>query len=270
MSKTIAVIQMTSVSDVNTNLIEAEKLIENAIAKKSNCVVLPENFALISPDASDIIKNRESFGSGPIQDFLSRTAKKYKIWIIGGTIPLTDTANQNKAYSACLVYNDQGEVIARYNKIHLFDVLIRGCEEHHESYTISPGHEIIVVNTPFGKLGLAICYDVRFPELFRAMQVAGAEIIILPAAFTVPTGSAHWDALIRARAIENQVYIFAAAQCGTHNPYRNTYGHSMIVDPWGKIIAELGAEPGIANAEIDLNYLYELRNDFPVLRHRKY
>ena len=161
-------------------------------------------------------------------------------------------------------------IVARYNKIHLFDVLIRNEEEHHESQKITPGHEIIVVPTPFGKLGLTVCYDIRFPELFRALQEKGAEIIALPSAFTVPTGKAHWEVLIRARAIENQVYMLASAQCGTHNQQRKTFGHSMIVDPWGKIIAALENDPGVITAQIDLTYLQQLRHDFPVLKHRKY
>jgi len=218
----------------------------------------------------DKLAHRETLGQGRIQDTLRALALRHGIWIVGGTIPLVVPAVPNKVYAACMVFNAQGDRVAEYNKIHLFDVDLPLHQEYHrESETIAPGSQITVVATPVGKLGLAICYDLRFPELFRSLQAAGAEIIALPAAFTVPTGLAHWEILLRARAIENQVYLLAAAQTGTHPNLRKTYGHSMLVDPWGKIVTQLAEETGVLTGDIDLHYLQKLRMEFPVLQHRK-
>jgi predicted amidohydrolase len=265
----VAAIQMTSAHDVGQNLLSAEKLIQRAVDEGAKLVVLPEMFAIMGLDQMDKVKYRETMGHGRIQDFLRDQAIKHKIFLVGGTIPIA-TDNSNKVYASCLVFNDQGQCIARYNKIHLFDVEIpEHKEKYSESHTTLPGGKIVVMDTPFGKLGLAVCYDIRFPELFRMMHIRSVEVIAFPAAFTFTTGSAHWDILVRARAIENQVYIIAAAQTGAHSNSRKTYGHSMIVNPWGDIQATLPAEEGVVIADIDLNSLHQLRGDFPTLKHRK-
>lgn len=267
----VACIQMTSTADVTENLSEAKNLIQRASEEGAKLVVLPENFAIMGVDPKDKVKYKEEFGHGPIQDFLKNEAVHYGIWIVGGTIPLASPVNQDKVYASCLVYDNQGQCAGRYDKIHLFDVKIRAAEEsHNESNTILPGKDVVVIDTPFGKLGLAVCYDLRFPELFRLMQTMGAEIIALPAAFTQVTGMAHWDILIRARAIENQIYMVAAAQTGEHANHRKTYGHSMIVNPWGEVKASLPVAVGTLAADIDLAFLHQLRGDFPVLQHRKH
>lgn len=267
----VAGIQMTSTQDVAANLLEAKKLIQQAVDDEAKLVVLPEMFALMSLDQMDKVKHREEFGHGLIQDFLRKEAAHYGVWIVGGTIPLVNPENHEKVFAACLVFNDKGHCVARYDKIHLFDVELReDKEKYHESQTTTSGREVVVVDTPFGKLGLAVCYDVRFPEIFRMMQIKGAEIIAMPAAFTAPTGLAHWDVLVRARAIENQVYMIAAAQTGVHPNGRKTYGHTMIVNPWGEVEATLPEKIGVLTTDVDLKFLHQLRGDFPVLKHRRY
>jgi deaminated glutathione amidase len=266
----MAAIQMTSSQHIDENLLTAGHLIQKA-SLKAKLVVLPENFAIMGLDPMDKVKIAEAFGQGKIQDFLSHTAKKNHIWLVGGTIPLKNPDNPKKTFSACLVYDDQGICVARYDKIHLFDVdLLANQERHRESDTITPGNQIMTVDTPYGKLGLAICYDLRFPELFRKIQLSGAEIVALPSAFTYITGLAHWDILIRARAIENQMYMIASAQTGLHTNQRKTYGHSMIVNPWGEVKASLSEEVDVICGQIDLAFLHQLRGDFPVLKHQRY
>ncbi len=269
MTYRVAAIQMTSHSDVKKNLETAEKYITQAANEGARLIVLPEMFAVMGLDQSDKVKIRETVGGGPIQDFLREQALKQGVWLIGGTIPLALDHSSEKVNAACLLYDDKGERVARYNKIHLFDVSLSATREsYHESKTTEPGNEVIVVPTPFGKLGLAVCYDIRFPELFRTMHDQGVELIVLPAAFTETTGRAHWDILVRARAIENQVYLIAAAQTGLHANGRKTYGHSMIVDPWGMVKATLPETEGVVVADIDLAYLHRVREEFPSLRHR--
>lgn len=266
-----AAIQMTSAQDVLINLDQAKHYIRLAVQDGAKLIVLPEMFAIMGLDQADKLKYKEEFGHGLIQDFLKKEAAHYGIWIIGGTIPLVAPEHHDKVFAACLVFDDKGDIVARYDKIHLFDVNLRENQEtYNESKTIVPGKEIVVVDSPFGKLGLAVCYDIRFPEMFRNMQSKNAEVIALPAAFTVPTGLAHWDVLVRARAIENQTYIIAAAQTGLHPNARKTYGHSMIVNPWGQVKATLPDATGAVVSDIDLPFLHQLRGDFPVLKHRKY
>jgi nitrilase len=270
MANRVAAIQMTSAHDVTQNLLSAEKLIQRAVDQDAKLIVLPEMFAIMGLDQMDKVKYRETIDHGRIQDFLREQALKHNIFLIGGTIPIAASLDSNKVYAACLVFNGQGQRIARYDKIHLFDVEIREQnEKYSESHTTLPGNDVVVVDTPFGKLGLAVCYDIRFPELFRMMHIREVEIIAFPAAFTFITGSAHWDILVRARAIENQVYIIAAAQTGIHSNQRKTYGHSMIVNPWGNVQAALPKEEGIVVADVDLNDLHRIRGDFPTLKHRK-
>jgi predicted amidohydrolase len=265
----IAAIQMTSNADVAKNLQQAGELIAQAVGEGAQLVVLPENFAVMGIDEADKVKAREKLGEGPIQDFLSAQAAQHHIWLVAGTIPLATDETTEKVYATCLVFNDQGNVVARYDKIHLFDVNIHTTSEtYHESKSTQAGNEIITVATPFGKLGLAVCYDIRFPEFFRAMHDQGVEIIILSAAFTFVTGVAHWDVLVRARAIENQVYMVTSAQTGTHESGRKTYGHSMIVDPWGVTLSVLPEGQGVVIADLDLTYLQKIRREFPVLMHR--
>lgn len=264
---TVAAIQMTSTDDLKHNLAQAEDLIKQAAESGAKLIVLPEMFAIMGMDQKLILQ--EALGTGPIQKFLSTQAKLHKIWLVGGTIPIT-SPEPNRVYAACLVYDNQGELQAQYNKIHLFDVCItEGIETYQESKLIYPGNQPCVIDTPLGKLGLAVCYDLRFPELFRTMCQQGAEIIALPAAFTQKTGNAHWEILLRARAIENFCYIIGACQTGQHNPERQTHGHSMLVHPWGNVLSELSDEIDYITADLDLQQTHELRKNIPILTHQK-
>ncbi|EKD73068.1 MAG: hypothetical protein ACD_45C00473G0022 [uncultured bacterium] len=270
MSYRVAAIQMNSGHHVQKNLVTAEKLIAEAAAQGAQLIVLPEMFAVMAMDQVDKIKMGETLDNGPIQAFLSQQALRHRVWLVGGTIPLAVPNVSEKIHAACLVFDDQGKRVARYDKIHLFDVSLNAAREcYNESRAVTAGHEVIVVTTPFGKLGLAVCYDVRFPELFRAMHEQQVQLVALPAAFTFTTGTVHWDILVRARAIENQVYMIAAAQSGTHENGRKTYGHSMIVDPWGAVKACLPEGQGIVITDIDFQYLQKIRDEFPVLSHRR-
>jgi deaminated glutathione amidase len=265
----VAAIQMASGPNVNANLLEAGRLIKKAVEAGAKLVVLPENFAIMGMNEADKVDIREEDGKGPIQDFLAEQASRHGIWLVGGTVPLA-ASDADHVYAACLLFDDKGKRVARYNKIHLFDVRITESDErYNESATIEPGDGIVVVDTPFGKLGLAVCYDLRFPGLFRRMVDEGVEIFALPSAFTAITGRAHWDVLVRARAIENTCYMIASAQGGYHANGRETYGHSMILDPWGVVLDNLSRGSGVVVADIDLGRLRDLRRTFPVLEHRK-
>ncbi len=265
----IAAIQMASGTNVSANLIEVSRQILSAAQAGAKLIVLPENFAIMGLQDTDQVKIAENDGIGPIQDFLSEQAKKNKVWLIAGTIPLKSD-DEDKIYAASLVYNDNGERVSRYDKIHLFDVHLEATSEtYKESETIDAGNQAIVVDTPFGKIGLAICYDLRFPELFRQLALQDAEIIVLPAAFTAITGKAHWEVLLRARAIENLCYLVASAQGGYHVNGRETYGNSMIIDPWGVILDELPQGSGYVIADVDLENVKTIRRNFPALQHRK-
>ena len=265
---TVACIQMASGPNVGANLLEAERLIGMAVDKGAKLIVLPENFAIMGKEESDKVAVRESDDGGPIQDFLSQQAVKRGVWLVGGTVPMAAKAD-NKIRAACLLYDDLGKRVARYDKIHLFDVsLVDSDESYTESEAIESGDQAVVVETPFGKLGLAVCYDLRFPELYRTMLDQGMEIIAMPSAFTAITGKAHWSILVRARAIENLCYVLAAGQGGYHVNGRETYGHSMIVDPWGQVMNELANGSGLVCADIDLEHLKNIRRTFPVLEHR--
>lgn len=260
----IAGIQMASGPTVSSNLSEAERLIEIAVEQGAKLVALPEYFAIMGMRDTDKVAVREAEGSGPIQKFLSKTAKKHGIWIIGGSIPL-QADSPDKVRNSCLVYDDKGKQVARYDKIHLFGLNL-GSEHYHEEKTIEPGKEVVVLDSPFGKIGLSICYDLRFPELFRAMK--DVDLIVLPSAFTDTTGKAHWESLIRARAIENLSYVLAPAQGGYHLSGRETHGNSMIVDPWGVILDRLPRGSGVVMASVNLGYQASLRNSLPALKHR--
>jgi nitrilase len=260
----VAAVQMASGTKVEGNLNEAKRHIEKAAQQGAQLVVLPEFFAIMGKNEMDKVNVREVDGSGVIQSFLSEMAKQYKIWLVGGSMPMaTDTPN--KVRNSCLVFNDRGQRVARYDKIHLFNLDL-GNERYHEGATIEAGDQVVVVETPFGRIGLAICYDLRFPELFRAMK--NVDIIVLPSAFTATTGKVHWEPLIRARAIENLAYVIAAAQGGYHVNGRETHGHSMVVDPWGRVLDELQRGSGVVMADINPTYQSSLRASLPALAHR--
>jgi deaminated glutathione amidase len=267
----VAAIQMTSGAEVNANLESARALLIEARKRGASLASLPENFPIMGRKETDKLAVAESQGNGPIQQFLSSTAKELGIWIVGGTIPLRIASEPNRVAAACLVFDDQGQTVARYDKIHLFDVdLPERNERYRESASIAPGAQPTVIDTAVGKLGLAVCYDVRFPELFRLMQMRGAEILSVPAAFTAPTGKAHWEVLLRARAIENLCYVIAPAQSGTHANGRETWGESMIIDPWGVVLDRVTQPgPGVAVAEIDRTVQQDIRTRFPALMHRR-
>lgn len=265
----VAAVQMASGPNVKANLEEAEKLIKTAVQQDAELVVLPENFAIMGLSEMDKVAIAETAGEGLIQQFLSQQASKHGVWIVGGTIPL-ESGVTGKVYSASLLYNDSGEVVARYDKIHLFDVVLEDSNEsYNESETIESGDDIVVVDTPFGKLGMAVCYDLRFPELFRAMADVGMEICVLPSAFTSLTGRAHWESLLRARAIENLCYMVAPDQGGYHKSGRETYGDSMIIDPWGVVLNRLPHGTGVVVSDIDLEKLRKTRKNFPALQHKR-
>lgn len=259
----VAAIQMVSGPDVAANCADAERLIAEAVRQGARLVVLPEYFPLVSDEQAKV-RAREQDGSGPIQDFLARMARRLGVWIVGGSVPL-EASVADKVRNSCLVYDDQGRRVARYDKIHLFGFQ-RGEERYNERATIEPGSQVVAFEAPFGRVGLSICYDVRFPELYRAM--GRPALVTVPAAFTQPTGEAHWELLLRARAVENQCYVVAAAQGGRHPSGRLTYGDSMIVDPWGTVLNRLSKGPGVVLAEIDLQHLVAVRESLPALAHR--
>ncbi len=260
----VAALQMASGPNIQGNISEARRLIENAVAQGARLVVLPEFFSIMGMNDQDMVAAREQIGSGVVQSFLAEMARKHHIWVVGGSIPLVANA-PNKIRNTCLVFDEHGEQVARYDKIHLFNLDL-GNEHYHEAKTIEAGDQIVVVDSPFGRIGLAICYDLRFPELFRAMK--NVDIIVLPSAFTATTGKMHWETLVRARAIENLSYIIAAAQGGYHVNGRETHGHSMIVDPWGRVLDELPRGSGVVVAEINPSYQASLRASLPALTHR--
>ncbi|QVL45714.1 MAG: carbon-nitrogen hydrolase family protein [Methylophilaceae bacterium] len=260
----VAGIQMASSPSVSSNLTEAERLITLAAKAGAKIVVLPEYFCIMGIHDTDKVKIKEKEGDGPIQHFLSKMAKKHKIFLIGGTVPLISNL-PNKVRNSCLVYNDKGKQIARYDKIHLFGLDL-ATERYHEENTIEAGNQVVVVETPYGKIGLSTCYDLRFPELYRAM--GEVDMIVVPSAFTETTGKAHWETLIRARAIENLCYVIAPAQGGYHLSGRETHGNSMIVDPWGVILDRLPRGSGIVIAGVNTHYEASLRKSLPALKHK--
>ena len=267
-SSIFAAVQMASSPNVGANLIEAGRLVEKAAGQGAKLVVIPENFALMGMQETDKLEVAEAEGSGPIQEFLARAAEKHKVWIVGGTMPIR--AGHGKVRAASLVFDDKGTQVARYDKIHLFDVNVPGSDEQYrESNTIEAGEHALVMDSPFGRLGVAICYDLRFPELFRQMADTGMDILAIPSAFTARTGAAHWDLLVRGRSVENLCYTVASNQGGFHVNGRETYGHSMIVDPWGKVMTCLPHGAGVVCGEIDLERLHKVRASFPALQHRR-
>jgi nitrilase len=260
----VAALQMVSAPEVDANLRRAEALIAEAAAAGAQLVALPEYFCLLGRQDGDKVAVREVDGSGPIQQFLAEAALRHGLWLIGGTLPLWCDA-PDKVRNSCLVFDDQGQRRARYDKIHLFG-FDNGSEHFDEARSIQPGTQPVALDSPFGRIGLSVCYDLRFPELYRAL--APTELLMVPSAFTATTGRAHWEPLLRARAIENLAWVVAPAQGGLHPNGRRTHGHSMIIDPWGEIVAELAEGEGVLLAEIDHARLQQARSSLPALQHR--
>jgi nitrilase len=260
----IAALQMVSGPRVADNLLTAGRLVEEAVAQGAQLVALPEYFPIIGAADADRVRAREDFGQGPIQDWLAETAQRFGVWIFAGSIPLTATVT-DKMRNSSLVFNPQGICVKRYDKIHLFGFK-KGDESYDEAAFIEAGKELAAVDTPFGRVALSICYDLRFPELYRAL--APVDLILMPAAFTDTTGRAHWEILLRARAIENQCYLLAVGQGGKHENGRLTHGNSMIIDPWGEILDRKVKGPGIVIADLDHARIAEIRESLPALAHR--
>jgi len=265
-----AAIQMVSTDSLSENLELARQLIGEAVSKQAKLVTLPENFPLMGKNDSERLAIKEAFGQGTIQNFLSEQAKQHQIYLLGGTIPL-QSEKPGKVFPASLLYDSKGECIAHYDKIHLFDVLVdeSNDEAYRESDSFEPGNKIVVVQTDIGNIGLSVCYDLRFPEMYRKMHKENVQIITAPSAFTATTGAAHWEPLLKTRAVENLCYVIASNQGGKHVNERETWGHSMIVDPWGSILASVDKGAGVAIAEIDLEKQTKLRKMFPALSHMK-
>jgi nitrilase len=264
----VAALQMTSGPEVAANLAQAGTLLDEAAQRGARLAVLPENFSFMGLKDADKRAVAEAEGGGAVQEFLAASARRLRLWIVAGTIPLRSGADGRVA-AASLVYDAAGERVARYDKIHLFDVDIPGrAESYRESANVAPGSRPTVLDTPAGRLGLSVCYDVRFPELYRELSAAGAQLLSVPSAFTAPTGRAHWETLLRARAIENLCYVIAPAQSGIHPSGRETYGDSMIVDYWGRVLQRVPRGRGCAVAEVDLARQSGVRESFPALRHR--
>ena len=261
----MAAIQMVSGPRVAENLAVAAGLIADAVAQGAQLVVLPEYFPIIGAADADRVNARENFGSGPVQDWLAATAQMHGIWVFAGSIPLTATV-ADKMRNTSLAFNPAGECVGRYDKVHLFGFK-KGDESYNEAAFIEAGDQPAAVETPFGRIALSICYDLRFPELYRAL--APVDLILVPAAFTDTTGRAHWEILLRARAIENQCYLLAVGQGGRHENGRMTHGNSMIVDPWGEILDRKMKGPGIVIADLDHARIAEIRESLPALAHRK-
>jgi deaminated glutathione amidase len=300
-----AAVQMTSTRDVDANLREAGRLVADGARQGAQLVVLPENFSFLGATDADRVAAIEPFGDGPAQRFLTETAESLGVWIVGGTIPIRDGGDAGKrASSRSLLVGPDGRVAAHYDKIHLFDVDIPGRvttardggsaanaregmdargratqgavaesdlrpERYSESATTLAGTRVVAANTPLARIGMTVCYDIRFPALFHRLSVLGTDVVVVPAAFTVPTGEVHWQPLLQARAVESLVYIVAAGQWGEHAGGRKTYGHSLILGPWGELLAELPTGPGVVCADLDMIRLQELRQRFPTLLHRR-
>lgn len=262
----ISAIQIASTSDIEHNLHTAIEYIAQAKAQGAQLVVLPEEFLTLGLTPAQKLAMAEVYQHGPIQAALAACAKQYGIWIIGGTLPI-QTGESKHYYSSCLVWNAQGECVARYDKIHLFDVGLANQESYKESEWVAPGNAIRIVDTPFGKIGLAICYDVRFPELFRVFMLNGVDIIVLPSAFTQTTGQVHWEPLLKARAIENLCYVIAPDQIGVRLNGHRTYGHTLVVGPWGDILGCKEHEQGNLIVDLDVDKMRKIRQQFPALSH---
>ena len=264
-----AAIQMNSGADVQQNLQTIDGLLEDAASRGVAIAFLPENLAIMGVRDEDKLQHAENPGSGPIQEFLADAARRHKLWVVAGSLPLK-SPQEGKCYGASIIYDSDGKASPIYRKIHLFDVDLPGRDERYrESDTMEFGDDYVVVPSPLGQLGLSICYDLRFPEHYRRLVDDGATVFSIPAAFTAATGKAHWHSLLRARAIENLAYVIAAGQHGSHASGRTTFGHSVIIDPWGQVIAELETGDGVIDARIDTALPGKRRAEFPVLEHRR-
>jgi len=265
----VAAIQLVSTANVDKNLEIAGSLIGQAAEQEACLAVLPEYFPIIGEDEREKLQYQEKFGKGPLQDFLAGKAREYNLWLMGGSIPLA-TGDSERVYNSCLLFNPDGICTARYDKIHLFDVHVGGDNEsYNESNTMLAGDKAVVAETPFGNIGMSICYDLRFPELYRSMIAQDIALITVPSAFTETTGRKHWEMLLRSRAVENLCYVVAPNQGGQHSARRRTWGHSMIIDPWGEVLCSMGTGTGLICAELDLERQRELRKSFPALRHTR-
>ncbi|WP_229415951.1 carbon-nitrogen hydrolase family protein [Pseudoduganella armeniaca] len=260
----VAAVQMVSTPVVEENLATAARLVAEAAARGAKLVLLPEYWPIMGMSDSDKVGKAEPLGTGLIQTAMAMMAREHGIWLLGGTLPLA-SSDPAKVINTTLVYDPEGRHVGRYDKIHLFG-FTKGSESYNESRTIVPGRAVGTVETTVGKVGMSVCYDLRFPELYRAM--GPVNLIVVPAAFTYTTGRAHWEILLRARAIENQCYVLAAAQGGEHVNGRRTWGHSMLVDPWGEVKAVLAEGEGVIHGELDLTYLDGVRESLPALKHR--
>ena len=265
----VAAIQMVSGTDLHQNLQQAQQLLQQAAHAGAELAVLPEYFAFMGQRDTDKLALQEPWGHGPVQDFLARTARELQLWLVGGTLPLA-SAEPQRASNTSLAYNPVGDCVARYDKIHLF-CYDNGREHYDEAQTLLPGHqptafELIDRNGQAWRVGMSVCYDLRFAELYRALQ---ADILLVPAAFTHTTGQAHWEVLLRARAIENQAYVVASAQGGLHDNGRRTWGHSLVADPWGQVLAQHASGSGVVLAELDTAHLQQVRTQLPALQHRR-
>jgi nitrilase len=260
---------MTSGHRVEENLETAAKLLREAKEAGAELACLPENFSFIGLKDADKLAVAEADGSGPVQQFLSDTARALGLWILGGTTVIKGDSARRVSNTSLLI-DAQGRRVARYDTIHQFDVAIPGRNEQYlESTHVTPGRKVVVADTPVGRLGLSVCYDMRFPELYRELVTRGAQWLAMPAAFTVPTGRAHWETLLRARAIENLCYVVAPAQWGTHTSGRETYGDTLIVDYWGQVLTRLPSGSGVITAQFDLGRQAETRGRFPALENRR-
>jgi deaminated glutathione amidase len=260
----VGLIQMVSSPAVAENLESAATLIAQAAAQGAKLVALPEYFCILGLRDTDKVAAKEKDGAGPIQEFLAATARRHGIWLVGGSVPL-ECSDPGKVRNSCLIYDAQGRRVARYDKIHLFGLEL-GTERFDEGRTIEAGMDACAIDSPFGRIAISLCYDVRFPELYRAL--APMDIILVPSAFTATTGRAHWETLLRARAIENLAWVLAPAQGGTHANGRQTHGHSMVVDPWGKVVAERATGAGVVVADVDPAFQAKMRRSLPALTHR--
>lgn len=266
----VAAIQMVSNDEVAVNLAAAGRLVAAAADAGAALAVLPENFAYLGRREGDKTAIAEDDGNGRIQDFLAETAARHRLWLVGGTIPLCVPGDPDRSYGACPVYDAEGRRAARFDKIHLFDVAVPDTsEQYRESASTAPGSEPVTIDTPLGRLGLSVCYDLRFPELYRTYAAGGAELLAVPSAFTAATGRAHWEVLVRARAIENLCTMIAPNQGGRHPGGRETWGDSLVVDHWGRVLDRVASGPGIAVGAVDRDALRRTRERFPVLEHRR-
>lgn len=262
----VAALQMSSSADVGRNLATAGRLLGEARERGAVIAALPENFAFMGHDEADKLAIAEDDAGGPVQSEIAGLARQLGLWIVAGTVPLR-VPGEARVAAACLVFDAEGRRVARYDKIHLFDVDLPNGESLRESHAYEAGSSAVLVETAIAPVGLTICYDMRFPHLYRDLAKAGAKLFTVPSAFTVPTGKAHWHVLLRARAIETGSFVLAAAQGGLHESGRETYGHSLIVSPWGEVLAEAGTDPGVVMAAIDLAEADQARARIPALSH---